>query len=141
VLTRENWERADLQEIAEEAVRAHQDAARSRIACAGPPVRLSPKQSLAISMALHELSTNAVKYGALSVGGGRVEVGWSLDAAEDEVTLVWRETGGPPVQAPARKGFGSRLLNHGLAIELGAGAEMNYAPEGLVCTIRASLKA
>jgi PAS domain S-box-containing protein len=139
VLTRENWERAELHEIAEEAVRAHQDAARSRIACDGPQVRLSTKQALAISMALHELSTNAVKYGALSNAGGRIQVAWTLNGMRDVMTLIWSEIGGPPVAAPTRKGFGSRLLKQGLAIELGAPAEVTYAPDGLVCTIRAKL--
>jgi PAS domain S-box-containing protein len=139
VLTRENWERAELHEIAEEAVRAHQDPARARIACEGPQVRLSPKQALAISMALHELSTNAVKYGALSGPTGRVDVTWALNGRRDQVTMIWAESGGPPVQAPTRKGFGSRLLQQGLAIELGAPADVTYAADGLVCTIRALL--
>ncbi len=72
----------------------------------GPPVRLSPKTALSLSMALHELSTNAVKYGALSNGAGRVRIDWAVDLAADgkRLKLTWREEGGPPVAPPSRRG-------------------------------------
>ncbi|MCR5875057.1 PAS domain-containing protein [Phenylobacterium sp. J426] len=133
VLTRRNWESAELAEIAEEAVRPW----TPRIALAGPAVQVAPNVALAVSMALHELATNAVKYGALSAPAGRVDVGWRL-GDEAGIALTWTETGGPPVVAPAGvRGFGSRLLTQGLAGELGAPAELDYRPEGLVCRLHA----
>jgi len=136
VLTRENWESADIADIAREAVRPYDDPPGSRIAITGPRARLAPNVALAISMALHELATNAQKYGALSAAGGRVCLRWELNAARDAVDVEWRETGGPPVSPPTSKGFGSRLLS-GLTGELGAPAAFDYAPAGLVCRLRA----
>jgi two-component sensor histidine kinase len=87
--------------------------AASRIAADGPSVDLPPKQALALSLALHELATNAAKYGALSRPEGRVELRWQ--AQDGQLSLNWRESGGPPVVAPSRRGFGSRLLQEGKA--------------------------
>ncbi len=95
--------------------------------------------ALALSMALHELGTNAAKYGALSNAEGRVTVNWQVSEARDALTLEWRESGGPPVRAPTRRGFGSRLLGQGLAIDLGSAAETTYEAGGLICLIRARL--
>lgn len=133
VLTRRNWESAELAEIAEEAVRPW----TPRIVLSGPGVRVAPNVALAVSMALHELATNAVKYGALSDPRGRVTVDWRID--DGAVALTWTEAGGPPVTPPAAsgRGFGSRLLGQGLAGELGAPAELDYREEGLVCRLRA----
>lgn len=139
VLTRENWEAAELREIASQAVQPYVDALAPRVDLAGPDVRLSPNMALAFSMALHELCTNALKHGALSAPQGRVEVAWSREAGGG-LRLCWQELDGPPVRPPGRKGFGSRLLTQGLTTELGAPAELNYAPEGLHCVIRAQLK-
>ena len=135
VLTRENWESAELGEIATEAIRPYDDG--RRITLRGPAARIAPSAALALSMALHELCTNALKYGALSQPAGEISIRWSL--AGESIGMEWRETGGPPVEPPARKGFGSRLLGQGLAAELGASAELDYAPAGLVCRIRAKI--
>ena len=140
LLTRENWEGAELAELTAEAVRAYDDASASRIRCQGPGVRVEPRVALALSMALHELGTNAAKYGALSNAEGRIAIDWQVSEARDALTLEWRESGGPPVKAPTRRGFGSRLLGQGLAIDLGSAAETAYEPGGLVCVIRAKLK-
>jgi two-component sensor histidine kinase len=90
-------------------------------------------------MALHELGTNASKYGALSTDGGRVSIGWTRDG--DRLHLVWRESGGPPVEPPSRRGFGSRLIERGLAADLGGTAALSFDPDGLRCDIQASLAA
>jgi two-component sensor histidine kinase len=90
-------------------------------------------------MAVHELCTNAVKYGALSNDAGRVEVVWRIE--DGRLRLTWRERGGPPVFPPTRRGFGSRLLEAGLAAELGGSVELAFEPEGLVCRIDAPLSA
>jgi two-component sensor histidine kinase len=89
-------------------------------------------------MALHELSTNALKYGSLSSPTGRVSLAWSC--AGDIVTLEWRESGGPPAAPPDRSGFGLRLLGRVLEGELGAPAELDFAPTGLLCRIHAPLE-
>jgi PAS domain S-box-containing protein len=133
VLTRNNWKDAELSDVAIEATKAYNHA--HRIALAGPRVRIAPKTAIALSMAFHELATNALKHGALSAPDGRVELAWARDG--DEVELKWRERGGPEVTRPTRSGFGSRLLGRVLAGELGAPADLAYPPEGLVCTIRA----
>jgi two-component sensor histidine kinase len=101
----------------------------------GPDLALNPNMAVTLGMGLHELATNALKYGAWA-GGGAVTVEVSTDA-DDAISIVWTERGGPPVRAPERKGFGSRLLERGLASELHGAVTVEYRPEGLVCTIRA----
>jgi PAS domain S-box-containing protein len=141
VLTRENWETASLGDIAAEVLAPHggEDAARFRID--GPDVRLEPRLALPIAMALHELATNAVKYGALSNGSGRVAVDWRIDAAPQGRTLRlrWTERGGPPAAPPARKGFGSRLIERSLALELGGTVTLDFEESGVACSIDALL--
>ena len=136
VLTRENWEGADLAQIAQEAVRPYDDPAGDRIRIDGPNARLAPSVALAVSMALHELATNAMKYGALSVPGGSVRLDWTRPADEGPLHLEWEERGGPSVTAPQAKGFGARLLAS-LTGELGAPADIDYRAEGVVCRLRA----
>ena len=138
VLTRGNWEGADLSEIAREAVRPYEEPGAPRILLDGPPARVPPNVALSLSMALHELATNAVKYGALSVPDGRIHLDWELEPSGQAMQLRWRESGGPPVTAPPNQGFGTRLLSS-LAGEFGAPAELRYAPSGVTCDLRAPL--
>lgn len=133
VLTRENWEGAHIRAIAYSALGAHIDGAR--ITLDGADLRLTPRTSLALSMALHELATNAVKYGALSTESGRVAVSWSAPAGQPGLELIWREQGGPAVTPPAQRGFGTRMIE-GLAREIGGEARLAFDPEGLTCDIR-----
>jgi two-component sensor histidine kinase len=137
VLTVESWEGAKLRQVAGRALEpfASRDG---RVSIGGPDVWLTPKQALAISMALHELATNAAKYGALSNDVGRVRVDWAirpLDGAR-ELKLTWVEDGGPKVRQPARTGFGSRLIQRNLAHDLGGPATIDYRPQGVVSVIR-----
>jgi two-component sensor histidine kinase len=113
-----------------------------RFVVSGPAVRLLPRTALSIAMALHELATNAVKYGALSVEGGQVTVAWSVArrAAGRRLRLRWEEAGGPAVAAPRRRGFGSRLIERGLAAELDGEVELQFAPTGVVCRIDVPLE-
>ena len=141
VLTRENWVGADLMEIVVQSMRIYDQPQAPRIKIRGPNVRLGPQVAVGLAMALHELATNAVKYGALSVPGGRVWLAWRLAPHNAAVVLRWRERGGPTVEAPRRSGFGARLLTEGLAVELGCPAELAYRPRGLVCTFRAPIVA
>jgi two-component sensor histidine kinase len=100
----------------------------------GPDLHLGANYAVTLGLALHELATNALKHGAWS-GNGRVEVEVSADVGE--VHIVWRELDGPRVSIPRRKGFGARLLEQGVAGELGGRVDIDYRPEGLVCTISA----
>jgi two-component sensor histidine kinase len=94
--------------------------------------------ALALAMALQELATNAVKYGALSNEAGEVEIAWALDDRR-RLALVWTERGGPAVTPPSRRGFGSRLIERSLASDLGGHVALHFEPEGVVCTIEAPL--
>ena len=142
VLTRESWQSANLGDIISDTVKPH-GGGENRFRIEGPDVRLTPSASLAISMALHELSTNAAKYGALSSKGGHVVIVWRIEGVDGNRRLVlhWEETGGPEVAKPKRKGFGSRLIERALASELGGDVSVDYASSGLVCTIMAPLPA
>ncbi|MFZ2031560.1 MAG: response regulator [Vitreimonas sp.] len=137
VLTRESWSGADLDEVVKAAVAPVSGG--GRITAHGPFVRLNAKQALALSMAMHELATNAAKYGALSNVEGHCDVSWSFNS-DRALILTWREHDGPPVVAPTRKGFGSRLIERGLAGELRAEVTLAYPREGVVCTINAKLE-
>src|SRR5262249_9861765 len=140
VLTRENWQGAGLHEVVAEALAAYVgDAQNPRIAFAGPEVRMRPKTALASSMALHELATNAVKHGALSSQTGRVSLQWIIAGEPRTLQVEWIETGGPPVVAPRKRGFGSRLVELGLAQDLGGCVRLEFAPDGVRCAIEAPL--
>jgi two-component sensor histidine kinase/integral membrane sensor domain MASE1 len=136
VLTRQSWEGADLMAMAQGAVLPFETDAGERFHLEGPHVWLGPQQALAIAMALHELATNAAKYGALSLPEGQVDLTWEVPAGGG-LTMTWRERGGPPVTAPTHRGFGSRLLERGLAAELAGTVTVDYRPAGLVCVIKA----
>jgi two-component sensor histidine kinase len=109
----------------------------------GPQVRLPPRMALALAMALQELATNAIKYGALSAEAGTVEIGWSVtdEAGLPRLHLRWEERGGPPVAAPTRRGFGSRLIERSLAQDLGGSVTLAFDPDGLTCTLEAPIAA
>lgn len=142
VLTEENWQGANLDEIVAQAIAPYKGANPSRFAVAGPQVRLSAKMALSISMALHELATNAAKYGALSDSNGSVSIDWHIERHEQHamLRLAWRESGGPAVVPPRHRGFGSRLIERGLAQDLGGEAKMEFRPEGLYCAIAARIE-
>lgn len=141
VLTRDNWIGATLAEIAERALGAFSSGAGQRFVIEGPEVRMAPRLTLAFTMALHELATNAVKYGALSNDRGQVRLTWAIanGAHPARLHLRWEETGGPTVTAPPRRGFGSRLIERALAAELDGTAEIAYRPSGVLFTLDAPL--
>ncbi|MEE1610351.1 sensor histidine kinase [Microvirga sp. CF3016] len=139
VLTRESWDGADLVEVVEKALEPYQISGENRFYIAGPHVRVTPRMSLALAMALHELATNAVKYGALSNKTGTIHVSWTVQngAAPPVLNLRWTEAGGPPVVSPRRRGFGSRLIERSLANDLDGQVDIAFAPTGVVCTVQA----
>lgn len=140
LLTARTWRGATLEDTARAALAPWQsdsDAGEPRLRISGPQVWLAPRQALGLALALHELATNAIKHGALTRPEGRVTVLWQGEA-DGMVRLTWTERNGPPVRAPSRRGFGSRMMERGLPAELGPGSavEMNYAEDGFVGTIR-----
>jgi PAS domain S-box-containing protein len=134
LLTARSWSGADLRDV---VLRALKPFAADQINVAGPALEISPHHALALSLALHELATNAAKYGALTVPEGRVHLVWHIDG--ETLHLSWRETGGPAVTPPSRRGFGSRLLEEGLVHDLGGPAKLDYAPDGVRCEMAALL--
>jgi len=138
LLTRDNWRGASLSELIETEFSPYLEEASGRLESDGPPVWLAPNTAVALGMAIHELTTNAVKYGALSTRSGRVQLRWDLseiDADTDRLDILWREEGGPPVAPPSRKGFGSRLIVGGLAHQLDGEVKLDFPPEGVRCEI------
>jgi two-component sensor histidine kinase len=104
---------------------------QARVRIDGPQVLLKPDVARAVAVALHELATNAAKYGALSVDAGRIELNWSHEA-DDKLILRWTEMDGPAVQAPTHHGFGGRVIK-GMISLLKGKASFDWRPEGLVC--------
>jgi two-component sensor histidine kinase len=136
ILTRERWAGASLTAV---LARTMSPYGPDRITLSGPDLRVSPKMALALAMGVHELATNAVKYGALSVDKGHVEIDWRLDETVEPslLRLEWRERDGPRVEPPKTRGFGARLLEKGLAHELGGEVVIRFLPAGVRCDIRA----
>jgi PAS domain S-box-containing protein len=143
ILTRESWEGASIQEVIAGAVEPYRHQNEGRFRIKGPDVRLPPRMALALAMALQELITNALKYGALSTQDGEVRIGWIIDRTRSpaRLELRWQEVGGPPVTPPSRRGFGSRLIQRSLAQDLEGQVDLNYAPSGVICTVAAPLAA
>lgn len=144
LLTAQNWESAGLFETIRASVAATAGANAHRVRLEGPDTQLSPQTAVSLAMAIHELCTNAIKYGALSNEDGTVQVRWTTEADADEakaITIIWTESGGPSVTPPAHRGFGTRLIQRGLSAELSSKAVLEFRPEGLRCTIEARLPA
>ena len=138
LLTAEKWDRAALADVVGTTLQPFQETHRARFLIEGPgDVYLDSKKSLAVAMMLHELATNAVKYGALSNPGGRISVEWKASEPA-RLELRWKERGGPPVAQPERRGFGSRLIEQSLNSESGK-TQVNYDPRGLECVIEISV--
>lgn len=133
VLTQENWDRAPLRNVVRRTLEPFQ---KERIAIVGPHVPLDANKALLMTMVLHELATNAVKYGALSNATGQVRIDWTVKDASDgpRLQFCWEERGGPPVREPSQKGFGSRLI--GASLEE---SQVTFAPEGVTCTLEMAL--
>jgi two-component sensor histidine kinase len=141
ILTRTSWTDAPIKEVINGALAAHRSG-QGRIRTSGPDMLLQPKQALALSVAVHELATNAMKYGALS-NAGRVDIVWSNETtgSAPSFRFTWTESGGPPVSKPAtdQKGFGSRLIERMLANDFAGKVKIHYRPDGVVCELIAPL--
>jgi PAS domain S-box-containing protein len=135
LLTSETWERATLDAIVTQALKPFREKTHERIAVDGPAnVWLDSTKSVIVAMVVHELATNAIKYGALSNGSGCVSIAWKERSPSNLVQLVWQERGGPEVSPPKQKGFGSHLIERAFGGQLGE-AELVFSPQGLSCTL------
>lgn len=139
LLTRENWEGAGLLDLIKEALEPFGAAngKSERFVITGANIRVSPRVALALGIAFHELATNAAKYGAFSDKAGSVLISWTIEPSPEGNRLIlrWEEKGGPSVTPPTRKGFGSRVIERGLALELDGMVDLDYRKSGVICTI------
>ena len=138
ILSRENWKDAGLHDLIDASLEPFAiDGRVERFNVEGVNLRLPPKAVLALGIAIHELATNAFKYGALSIDTGTVSITWAIASSPsgERLILHWREKNGPEVTPPTRKGFGSQVLERGLAHEFDGEVQMDYPPTGVVCTI------
>lgn len=139
VLSEQKWLRADMREVVDGVLAPYASKEGKRLRVLGPTVQLNPRTAVMVSMVLHELATNAAKYGALSNADGRVTVAWEA-LGDDRVRLRWKEQGGPPVEPPERKGFGSTLIEEGFVAQLGGRAHLDVRPTGVVCTLECGIR-
>lgn len=139
LLGREKWDGAGLRDLVREALAPFRviEGFAERFTIEGENIRLSPKAALALGIAFNELATNAVKYGAFSNAAGTVSIKWTLANKPEGrwLSLHWREKDGPAVSPPTRRGFGSRVIEQGLAHELQGKVRLDYLSGGIVCTI------
>jgi two-component sensor histidine kinase len=141
LLTAANWAAAPLQDVIGTALIPYRTG-EDRFTVSGPPLIVKSRQALALSLAIHELATNALKYGALTAASGQVSITWKSEEQEGgpKFVFVWREFGGPPVSEPAGVGFGSRLISRVLQDDFGGAVEVSYGSTGLVCRLTAPLE-
>lgn len=134
LLNETSWDGATLRDVFKAELKPYQDADRRRVLLEGVPVELEPKRAVALGLIVHELATNAAKYGALSRPDGRIEIRWEVSdyGGAPQVNLTWQERGGPPVSKPRDNGFGSRLIERSVRGDLGGDAEAEWSPDGLV---------
>lgn len=140
LLTAANWAETPLRDVIDTALGPYRTG-EGRFDVSGPPLVVKSRQALALSLAIHELATNALKYGALSVPGGHVSIAWTAedDRGTGRFAFVWQELGGPPPSEPASPGFGSRLVSRVLEDDFGGSVEISYGPAGLICRLTAPL--
>lgn len=136
VLTRESWASVDLLDLVKSSLAPHV-VGEGRVRVTGQPIRLKPKTGVLVALALHELATNALKYGALSAPSGSIEIEWTV--TDGRFRLVWRERGGPVVSAPSQRGFGSRLIEQALAAEIAGDSRILFEPDGVVYRLDAGI--
>ena len=141
LLSQEKWAGSELRDVIARALQPFLLANPARIRMAGPGVPLSPRLAVVLSMIVHEIATNAAKYGALSNETGRVTLDWEViaDAPKPRLRLIWTELGGPLVTAPVQRGFGSRLIERSARDQLGGEATVDFLPRGVVCTVTCGL--
>jgi two-component sensor histidine kinase len=137
VLTQEHWQSADLRKLVLSIVEPYRTEQTNGIEVFGTDLRVNPRAAVALAMVFHELMTNAAKYGALSQPEGHVRLEWNTteDRSSPELRMVWTEMGGPLIQSPIRRGFGSTLIEQSITRELGGTLEKDFDAAGLICTM------
>ncbi|WP_164549783.1 PAS domain S-box protein [Altericroceibacterium xinjiangense] len=140
LLTDQHWDTVSISAVIEDTLRPFRDGTQ-RFTIEGPDLQIVPKTAVTLALGLNELATNAAKYGALKTDEGQLEVVWRTVATDEgeRLRLMWRESGGPHVEQPSRQGFGTRMVERALAIELGGQVRIDFRPEGVVCTVDAPL--
>jgi two-component sensor histidine kinase len=141
VLLQTNWSKTKLVAILKAGIEPFITAAAPQIAMRSADIEVAPAAALPLAMILNELCTNAVKYGALSRPTGRVTIGASVADNGDSFLLTWMEKGGPAVQEPARRSFGSKLIEHAFVAQLEATAQLSFDPDGVIYDLRIPLTA
>lgn len=138
LLVQENWHGATLHDLLTSQLGPYIDEDKTQVTIEGPPVLLKPETAQSLGLALHELASNASKYGALSVPSGRISILWSkLPPGEaDGIEIIWAETGGPTVGVPKKRGFGSMLIQQSLSRSLETDVDLKFAQDGVNCRIR-----
>jgi PAS domain S-box-containing protein len=142
LLTRKSWREAELRDVAEQELAPYRKPGDERVVLDGPNVRLPARYAINLGLVLHELVTNAAKYGALSTNAGHLEMTWTVVENEDrpdQLRICWTESGGPPVASPKRQGFGSRLIRRSIEGELGGYMVLNFAEGGVAYDISVPL--
>jgi two-component sensor histidine kinase len=142
LLSKVKWQGSELHDVIDRVLQPYLLNNPERIRIFGPKVPLSPRLAVVLSMIVHEIATNAAKYGALSNDNGNVGLDWEVieDNAKPRLRMIWTETGGPPVTAPVQRGFGSRLIERSARDQLGGEATVDFLPRGVVYTIICSLE-
>jgi two-component sensor histidine kinase len=141
LLSREKWQGSELSEVISRVLQPYVLNNPERVKMFGPKVPLTPRLAVVLSMIVHEIATNAAKYGALSNDGGTVALDWEiLDELPQKLRMIWTEAGGPPVVAPVQRGFGSRLIERSARDQLGGEATVDFLPRGVVYTVLCSLE-
>ena len=135
LLTKGDWETVSLRELLIAELEPFGGTESSRFTLNGQDVQLTSAMALALGLVFHELATNAVKYGALSIPSGSVEIAWEIGTSQHRLRWHWIETGGPPVKKPSRRGMGSRVIEKGLMHEFGGEARIVFDPSGVQCSI------
>ncbi|GGH28136.1 histidine kinase [Alsobacter metallidurans] len=138
LLLRANWGDMDLEELLSDALKAFRRGDGRHVILQGEPVRLPPQHALTVNLIIHELATNAAKYGALASDGGRIFVDWAIEQrdGDDHLRLTWREQDGPPVKEPLKRGFGSTLIQRSVGFELGGTVSLDFPETGVVCVLQ-----
>ncbi|WKA27129.1 sensor histidine kinase [Bradyrhizobium roseum] len=141
LLSQEKWQGAELREVIARVLRPYLLSTPERMRMSGPRVPLSPRLAVVLSMIVHEIATNAAKYGALSNDTGTIAIDWEIIEESDrrKLRLIWTEAGGPPVTAPVQRGFGSRLIERSTRDQLGGEATVDFLPRGVVYTVSCAL--
>ncbi|WP_398465754.1 HWE histidine kinase domain-containing protein [Tardiphaga sp.] len=141
LLSQEKWVGAGVHDVVNRVLEPYSILGTPRVAISGPKLPLTPARAVMMSMILHEIATNAAKYGALSNDSGKIAIDWNLlpDSSEAKLQMSWVESGGPRVSAPTRKGFGSKLIERGARDQLGGSATADFLPAGVVYTIECAL--